>query len=491
MVGDFGIETQRVVVVTAPGTYGAIRAEGNGTIGARANPNHASPRQKTLGVDRHRHHTRFIAVVAKSPAIIRTTPPGDSPVRSEHQSEVIAGGHGDDDLAGEHPAGVDRDRDRTADRPAVAELAVAVAAPGGEGAIRTSRHAEIIPCGDCDDRLAGEDSGRLDRDRQRAVSGGAIAELAVQIIAPCGQGAIRAKCDAVGISGGKRGDGLARQHAGGADGSWCTPIAKRTKAELPNPVVAPRVGLGAGPLQHQVIAGAAVVVGHKPIAGALIGKFDRLTLGEIGERAGDKGVTRVVDDREPGTGGGRIAQRQVHRIASRRVVCGSDRNGVQRHEGRLQRHQPDRRDRVGRTASVQGGHHHADRVRSRLERKWTAGAARWHGNAVDRDGSRQIPGCWSQADRGGGTGEIEGVLRATCGECRAKHPAADAEPGQRGIIDHLQRVGSRGPVLRGDANGDGVRTGSSWNRWTVATGNDRHAVDRHLGMGLGHGGLHG
>ena len=88
-------------------------------------------------------------------------------------------------------------------RSVVAELAVVVVAPGGHGAVRAQRQAVVITRRDGHHRLAIERRdarSRVHRHRHAAARRGVVAELAVAVGAPGGHGAVRAQRQAVVIA---------------------------------------------------------------------------------------------------------------------------------------------------------------------------------------------------------------------------------------------------------------------------------------------------
>ena len=101
-------------------------------------------------------------ITVEGKAIVVKAPSGDGAVRAEHQRVKETRSEGDDGLAREHAAPVNQHRDGfTGDDGAigggtVAELAKLVIAPGGEGAVRAKHHIVTSTRSDGDDGLARE-----------------------------------------------------------------------------------------------------------------------------------------------------------------------------------------------------------------------------------------------------------------------------------------------------------------------------------------------
>src|SRR5450756_1721047 len=93
---------------------------------------------------------------------------------------------------------------------AVAQLAGAVVAPGQHLSAGGQRQAVVAPAGDGGD---GGPRGQADRNRGAAVVGGAVAQLAVEVVAPGQDLSGRGQRQAVAIAAGDGGDGGPRGQA--------------------------------------------------------------------------------------------------------------------------------------------------------------------------------------------------------------------------------------------------------------------------------------
>ena len=95
---------------------------------------------------------------------------------------------------------------------AVAELAVAVVAPGPDGAVGGERDAVVAPGADGDDAVERAAAGGQHQCRQRVIVGGAVAELAVVVAAPGPDAAGAVQRETVVLAGGHGADvGQARE----------------------------------------------------------------------------------------------------------------------------------------------------------------------------------------------------------------------------------------------------------------------------------------
>ena len=160
-----------------------------------------------------------------------------------------------------------------------------------------------------------------------AVRGAVVAQLAVKIVTPARQGSIGAQRKAVLVPPGES------QHGAGCQ--RCAHCCYRNRneavrgavvAKLPSSIPTPSKRSGAGPREHEVVARAAIVVGHKLVGHSIVAHHHHLPLGKIAERAIDETQPRVSHHRQLRAGHGRIVERKVHRAARGGESIDADRN---------------------------------------------------------------------------------------------------------------------------------------------------------------------
>ena len=158
-------------------------------------------------------------------------------------------------------------------------------------------------------------------------------------------------------------------------------------AQLANGVIPPRNRTPHRPHEHEVIASAAVIIGHKLVGHAIVVQADDLPVGKICESPPDEAQAGVVYEREDGAGDRRVTERQIHRAA-----CGNVSSG----EGNVGAAVISRRQRIGGGTGdddvvgqsgdlIRRRDHDADRSVPVWQSDGAAGAARGKGGAIDRE----------------------------------------------------------------------------------------------------------
>ena len=164
-------------------------------------------------------------------------------------------------------------------------------------------------------------------------------------------------------------------------------VAGGVVSELASGVVPPGDGPAGGVHEHKVIAGAAIVVGHKLIGHPIVAQVDRLALGEIAEGAADEAQAGVFNHRQRGADRRGVVQRQIHGAAGdgesadgERHIAAAGVRGCQRIGDRTRDD-----DGVGQSRNmIRSCDHDVDGIVSITKGDRAAGAARGDGDAIDR-----------------------------------------------------------------------------------------------------------
>ena len=198
--------TEQVVVVcvagsvaAAPGPGGPVRVQADGVPGARADG----------GEGRLGHtHTRgrcsccFGACTEAQLLVLVVSPGPDVAVPVQSRAVVGPGADGDERHAG-GGGGLAGSVGGVAFVGVAAELYLGVVSPGPDVAIPVQGHGVSASGGHLGEFHS---RGRGDTGRSGPVCGGAVAELAVLVVAPCVQVAVAADGEGVGLSGGYLGE---------------------------------------------------------------------------------------------------------------------------------------------------------------------------------------------------------------------------------------------------------------------------------------------
>ena len=208
-----GTVAQRTEAIPAPCGQGAVGAERQAVRITRGDGDDGlAGEHPTLGHIHGDAASGSGTVAERAEAVVA---PGDhGAVGAQRQAVRITRGDGDDGLAKEHPTMGHRHGDGGQCDGPVAEPAIAVIAPGGEGAVGAECDVVKCPPAEGDDGLTEEHPALVHSHRDVASRGGTVAELAVVVRAPGGEGAVGAERDAVISACGEGHDGLARKRSG-------------------------------------------------------------------------------------------------------------------------------------------------------------------------------------------------------------------------------------------------------------------------------------
>ena len=207
------------------------------------------------GVHGHRHIALCRAVNAQLTINI-VTPCDDGPIGALHQAVVSACSHSNHRFSSQSAAGDHRHGHSALRRAVVAQLAGGIVAPGGDGSIRAQGHAMVLSSSHGDDSLACKGRARGGHcDRNIALCGAVVAQLPVLVPTPGHQGTIGAQRDVVKAASRHGNDRFARQRR-----ACCrhrhrhNVIGRRAIAQLTVTIVTPR-SHGAVRAERQAVSG--------------------------------------------------------------------------------------------------------------------------------------------------------------------------------------------------------------------------------------------
>ena len=207
-------------------------------------------------------------------------------------------------------------------------------------------------------------------------------------------------------------------------------VSRRAVAQLSVAVESPRVQPCGCPREHQIIAGAAEVTGHKLVGHTVVTETHHLPLGEVAEGAIDEAQAGVFHHGERRAGCWRIAKRQIDGAARGGKGTDGHRNSAATGKGRCQRIGNSARDDdgVGQCGDViRRSDDDADGVVAVNERDRAASGAGGGGNAVDLDGGINVRrgGSESNTRNGSANGGCVAIYRGA--ECGRERPGADRQ----------------------------------------------------------------
>ena len=107
----------------------------------------------------------------------------------------------------------------------------------------------------------------------------------------------------------RSGNGLAGQHSGANDRDGHQAVLRSAITQEAGGSVTPGDQTIIRPAQHQIVAVAAVVVGHEVVPQAAVGERHFLALRQVAEGTGYEGETRIFHNGQHGSRRRRVVQR--------------------------------------------------------------------------------------------------------------------------------------------------------------------------------------
>ena len=171
----------------------------------------------------------------------------------------------------------------------------------------------VVSCSHRNHRLAGEDSCRIHRHRHVTRYRRVVTKLTIVVPPPSSKSPVRKQSETVLIAASNLAHGFFRKYSRVVHQHRSGAVNLSLVAQLPGIIIAPGQQAGIRPLQHQIVAVAAIVVCNELIGDAVVFQQHPLTVRKIAKSAADEAGARVIDHHQIGT---------RRRSESKRERCG-------------------------------------------------------------------------------------------------------------------------------------------------------------------------